>query len=284
MLGVFFSLFPLIGWGVGDYAASKLSRKLDSYTISLFFSLTGFVFSTPIALLFGAPVFYAYSIINFTIASLFINAGFLMLVRGFKYGPAGIVAPIANAYAIITTATAIVFLNENIELITLLGISVVVAGIAVVSYSKPKPGEFKDMKKTLQSAIISLLMFGTGFYFFDKASVQDWNQNHILFEIVTVIVSGLIWVYFQKKNKLKQLKAATKIPLLYIGGFAGSAGLMGMFAALKITGSIAVPAAIGAAAPLMTAFLAYKFDKEHLTLLQRFATVIIVAGIIILSI
>ena len=70
----------------------------------------------------------------------------------------------------------------------------------------------------------------------------------------------------------------------YACGALGSIGAAGLFLALDTIEAVAIPAAIAAAAPLVTALMAYVFDKEHLTFLQRVSTVIIVAGIVTLSI
>ncbi len=283
MTGILLSLIPLITWGAGDYIAAKGARNTNTYSLNMFLVIIGTLFIVPIALCFGTPALYGKEIVLFLIASLFFNGGFLTMLNGFKYGPTGIVAPIANSYALITTIISIVLLGDTVVPATVVGIMVIVAGIGLVSYSKPKAGEFKDLKRTLVSSILALFIFGIGFSFLGEASTQNWYQNVVLAQLAGVVNAFFIWLILQRKNRLRDFRTIAKQPLYYIGGIIGGVGLLGMSAAFQYSDSIAIPTAIGAAAPLVTALLAYKIDHEHLTLTQRFATLLIVGGIVTLA-
>jgi len=119
---------------------------------------------------------------------------------------------------------------------------------------------------------------------FDIVSTQKWYQNNMMFQIAAFTVAVAIYIIWTKKDMVKQLSKATKFPLLYLGSLFGGLGAIGLFAAFDQVDNVAIPAAVAAAAPLMTAFLAYKYDKEHLTILQRFSTFVIVSGIVLLAV
>jgi drug/metabolite transporter (DMT)-like permease len=126
--------------------------------------------------------------------------------------------------------------------------------------------------------------FGLGFTFFGEAATGKWYENSLAFQSINVLVGAAIWVVLQKHDKVTSIKKIARMKISYIGGSLGSIGAAGLFIALESIDEIAVPAAVAAAAPLVTAILAYIFDKEHLTVLQRFSTFIIVSGIVILAI
>lgn len=284
VIGVLLSLVTLIAWGAGDYIASKSTKHVSGYSISFFFSLVGWLVVGPAILSRGVPNFEVRDIVLFLLSSVCINVGFLLMLRGFKNGPTGLVAPIANAYAIMTALCGLLLFGESIAARDVVGIAVVITGIATVSYTKPKKGEFKNRNIAISSAVLSLLIFGVGFTLFGEAATGKWYENSVVFQTLNLFMGLLILVIFQKKRKIAEFRKAAKYKLNYIGGACGSVGAMALFGSLGYFDSVAVPAAIAAAAPLVTALLAYKFDHEHLTLLQRFGTLVIVSGIVFLNI
>ncbi len=283
MTGVLLSLVPLIGWGAGDYIAAKSTKHVSGFSIGFFFSLVGWLFVTPVCLSYGLPELALREVSLFFLASVCINAGFLLMLRGFRNGPTGLVAPIANAYAIMTAFFGWLLFRQTIAMADSIGIIVVVFGIALVSYSKPEKGEFKNHSVAISSSLLALVIFGLGFTLFGKASTGEWHDSSLLFQTLNLFMSFSILLIFQKKDRLKEFKKAAHYKLNYIGGACGSVGALALFASLKHFDSVAVPAAIAAAAPLVTALLAYKIDHEHLTVTQRFATLVIVSGIVLLS-
>lgn len=284
MTGVLLSLIPLFTWGAGDYIASKYSKGTNSLSVSMFFGLVGFSFSMLFLSFYPKPTLYFDSLLFAFAASVFINIGFLSMLKGFASGPIGIVAPIANAYAVITAAISVVIFKKPLLASELVAIMIVIAGISLISYIKPKKKVAYNFRTTIMWSIIALFSFGIGFVFFDKASTQEWYKNMVIFQAVNIITIFSIWFIFQKKNKLRDISSLSNKKLMYIGGAAGAGGMIAINAALKYVDNIAIPAAVAAAAPMVTAILAYIFDKEHLTIVQRAAAVMIVVGIVILSV
>lgn len=283
MTGILFSLIPLFAWGAGDYIASKLSKKVNGFSLSFFFSLVGWAAVMPIAVFMGASQPSAEQVLKFLIGSVGVNAGFILMLRGFTNGPAGIVAPIANAYAIVTALVSWIVFDQNLTILSGLGIAIVVSGITLVSYAKPTKGEFKNERVALVSSLLALVCFGIGFSFFGQAATGEWYENSLWFQTINIIVGGCILLLLQRKGKVESLKKIARFRMSYIGGSLGSLGALGLFVALGSIDRVAVPAAIAAAAPSVTALLAYIFEKEHLTLLQRSATVVIISGIVVLA-
>ena len=284
MIGVLYSLVPLIAWGTGDYIASKLSKNVNSFVLGFFFSAVGWVAIAPLAIVLGAKMPASEQVVKFLIGSLGVNIGFVLMVRGFQNGPTGIVAPISNAYAIVTAVLSWLLFDQNLSGKSIFGILVVILGIVFVSYAKPKKGEFKNERKALLSSLFALLFFGIGFTFFGEAATGKWYENSFTFQTINLLVGSVMLLLFVKEKRLSLILSLARKKRVYIGGPLGSIGALGLFLALDTIDTVAIPAAIAAAAPLVTALLAYAIDKEHLTYLQRLATLVIVSGIILLAI
>jgi drug/metabolite transporter (DMT)-like permease len=284
MLGILFSLAPLIGWGAADYIASKYSRQLLPVTINLFFS-AGATFITLIVCLFlGFPEITLVGLLQYLGISMLLTSGFLSMVKAFSIGATGVVAPIANSYAVLTAIISVVILSNEMKLTGVVGLIVIVIGIALLTYKKDPNHNKKDFERSVVFSIMALIFFGVGFSLFDIASSQQWYQNNMLFQMTGLVIATAIYIIWVKKDRIKKIQNASKLPLLYIGSIFGGLGAVGLFAAFEQVDNVAIPAAIAAAAPLVTAYMAYIYDKEHLTKIQRFASIVIVGGIVLLAI
>ena len=123
---VLLSLLPLVGWGAGDYIAARLSRNVNMFSLSFCMAIAGYLIAVPLCLAFGVPQISLGNILLFVSASALFNAGFLFMLRGFHYGPVGIVAPIANSYALVTTLYSLVVASVVVTFGILLGIAVII--------------------------------------------------------------------------------------------------------------------------------------------------------------
>lgn len=284
MLTVLLSLMPMIGWGASDYIASRGTKQVNPFTLSFYFMLAGFLATVPIGLFFGLPAFYLHDCLFIFLASICFNTGFILMLRGFHYGPTGIVATVANSYAMVVVIYESLIGDKQFGGLVLAGVATIVLGIGMLSYTKPERNEFKSFNKTILFSLLALLIFGMAFILLRQGSNQQWYQNMLLSQTSGFVVTFLMWRAFQRRSRLSDLKQVSKKPLYFVGGAIGGLGFVGMTMAIEQADSVTIPSAISAAAPLVTAALAFVFDKEHLTMPQRIATLIIIAGIVLLAI
>ncbi|MFT4532484.1 MAG: drug/metabolite transporter (DMT)-like permease [Candidatus Saccharimonadales bacterium] len=283
MLYVIASLLPFLGYGIFDFASSKLSKERDPSAISLVFSLTHFFVALSIALVFGLPEVTLVGLGKFFLAGLTVSSGFLILIHAFKLGAAGIVAPIANSYAIITLLISVAFLSEQPSILQITGTAVVVGGIIVLSRSIDPVSKKSDKNNAAILAVIAMILFGLGFALFDYAADQAWYQNVVLFELAGTVISFLMFLFFVRKNRLRSVVELARSRYLLIGTIGGVLGNIGVFVSLERLGSVSVPAAIGSASPLVTAYLAFVVDKERLSLIKRIASIVVIVGVAMIT-
>ena len=282
MLGILFSLLPLFGWGSSDYVSSILSKKAQPATVNLaFFAIT----TVPVMLfcsLYGWPEVSVKILFSFFVVELILTAGFMTMIKAFSTGATGIVAPISNAYAIITLILAVIFLGVSVNLLQVLSIFTVMAGIGLLTYKKQLISNTARRKGELY-ALLAMVLFGFGFAGFDIVSTQEWYQNTILFQLVGLTVAILVYFVTIKKDNINEVVKVSKMPITILGGLSASVGTLGLFIAIQNTNNIAIPASIAAASPLITIALSRRFDKEHLSLHQYIGAVVVVLGIVLLS-
>ena len=282
-VGILLSLVPLVFWGAGDYVAAKLSRKMSSLEINFVYVTYSLIPPTVICIFFGFPNVSAFVFAKFLLMSSIITAGFLCMVKGFSKGAIGLIAPLANAYAIVTLLVSVVFLGVKFSAHQIPAILIVVAGVAVVSYQKSK---YKD-KTAAYSVIYGLLamiFFGIGFALMAKINIFEWYQNQLMLGVTSLLVGVIIMFVYERKHPFRAMIRSSKSKLGIAGSLIATTGTLGLFAAISISDNVILTATIASAAPLITALLAYKFDHEHLNIRQRIGTIMVVGGVILLNI
>ncbi len=282
-IGYLFSLFPLFGYGVSDYSASRLSKNVHPTVVAFLYSLLSIVPISVIGLLYGLPIFSLESITIFLLAAIITNFGFILLVKAFSKGKTGVVAPIVNSYTIVTLLVLVLFQDESILPVQILATIVVVAGIGLLSYQNKGSKRSKSSIESIVLAVASMILFGIGFVIFDIAATQQWYQNVILFELTNIIITFLIMLVWLRFRWFSVVKEAIYDKFIYLGVLFGSAGNIGLFIAIANVDNVGIPAAIGAASPVVTAGLAKKYDKESLTLMQSIGMFIVIVGVVMLS-
>jgi drug/metabolite transporter (DMT)-like permease len=273
----------MVLWGSGDYFAAKLSRKISPFATNFVFSVYGVLVPLAICAFFGFPDIALTVFAKFLLVSGLLSCGFLSMVKGFSKGATGLIAPIANAYAIVTLAVSVLFLDASFKVQQLPSISLIIIGVVVVSYHRPGRKN-KHAVKSVLYGLLAMLFFGVGFSLLTKITVYTWYQNQLLLSVAAVLLSVPILFAAEKRSPLKIMRKSLTYKNGFVGGIMGSVGALGMFGALAAGGSVVLTATIASAAPLFTSYLAYKLDKEHLALRQRVGTIMVVCGVIVLNI
>lgn len=283
MIGILFSLFPLFGYGIADYVTSRLSNNHNPAIVNFFMVAAGGGPLMIFCLFFGAPNINLKFVLSFFVVSLIFSLGFILLVKAFSNGATGIVAPISNSYALVTLLIAITLLGVETELSQAFAVVGIVIGIALLTYEKKNKRANIEIDKSIVYALLAMLFFGVGFASFDVVATQAWYQNTIMFEATGLIISFLLLLIWPIKEKIESTKAIFRLRSAYIGSTIAAIGGGGLFIAIANIDNVSIPAAIAAASPLVTIWLARVYDKEHLSLHQYAGALFVVVSVVILS-
>ena len=279
--GLLLALVPLVCWGLGDYMAAKLGDSLNPYEVNFTFLVYGIPGLLGIMAFKGIPSFSLNTLLWYFLASALLNVGFLCMVKGFSSGAIGIVAAIANSYAVVTMLVTAALFHTHISSLQIVSVISIVIGIALVSYHKSQTNTAHTLR-ALKYALTALTVWGLAFTILGQVSKNnDWYVNQFVLNL-TAGTLGLL-LYLGNRRVVKQ--PATLKKMLgnwqgFVGGTAGMVGAIVLFAAFSISGNPVLVAAIASAAPLMTGLLAYKFDNEKLSMQQRIGVVFIVGAVV----
>lgn len=287
MLLLVVSLIPLFAWGVSDYTASRLSDKEHPAAVNLYFTVSNVILAVMLVVLFGVPMFTATNLLQHLLSVILVNAAFLLFMKAFSYGQVGIVAVIANSYALVTVLGSALFLGVDITYQQWIAMSVVLFGIGLLSYVRD-PKNHPDGHKIVMSVLFALLAmvgFGLGFLMFDVASTQQWHANFVVAQTVNILIGPLILIAWTRgRGVVKELRSVAKHKIIWLGAAVASIGSAGLYAGIELSGNAAIPSLFATGGPLVTSLLAFYIDKERMPARKWCGVMIVIIGIILLKV
>jgi transporter family protein len=283
--GIHFGLLAMAGWGISDFIAALISRKVGSYKAFFWVMTWSFILLSVYAFVVKTQIVLSLPLVVISVvAGVLHTLGGLSFYKGLELGKISLVAPIGAAWSLITVLGGVLIFGEQLSKLQGAAILLIVSGTILVA---------TDLKELLISwrsafsnkgipyALVALVAWGTGFLVLNQAIKQHgWLlPNLILFLIASLIVGGFL---VNKKESL-HLGKNSKV---WIGSFI--AGLLWVGAYIGYSLGIenylsSIIAPLGAAFPIITIMLATILLHERLKTTQYFGVVVVVSGIILLS-
>ncbi|MBU1015389.1 DMT family transporter [Patescibacteria group bacterium] len=186
--------------------------------------------------------------------------------------------PIVGAAPLFATFIAIGFLGERFSFYILIGIFLIMLGIALLSREKNQKGD-RAGKKDLLLPLLTACVFGLTIALSKKGLLILENPLiAVTFTVTSALAAVLLYTVFS--GKLKELKPVKPAFLFYtFAGIATSIAFLSNFTALS-KGNVSLVAPMLATFPLFGVFLSHFFLQEGITKKIWLGAVIIVLGII----
>ncbi len=279
-----YGLGPLIGYGIQNYLIALISKKYDTFKISLFLQLFGFILTLLLFPFINVNIFNFPLFLKMSLSGLLFSLGSITFIYGLKEGTASIVTPIASSKAVITAILSFIFLKEKILLIKILGILTTFSGIIFVStdFKNLHSAKKINLEKGFKWAILTAILWGTGLFFFSTSSKEShWFTSNLYLRLWTTITFIILYPLFKTNKKFVFNKKFFKILLLasIFDTMANITLSMGF-----IYGDISVVSVLSNGSSVVTVICSLIFLKEKLSFNQIIGILLTIAGIIILSV
>ena len=277
-----FGLTAALGWGVADFGAAVVSRRLGSLPTVVIAQVAGLL----TLLLIVLVVRPAWDLSPGVVAGIAANgviaaAAYLLLYRSLEMGPVALVSPIVAAYAVITIALAIVFLGEALPGIVLAGALVTVAGVVLTSTDLRQLGRPGRSRQTgLRYALGSMALFGAATFLLGFYSQEvGWLPSLTLSRISTTTV--LLAVGLLVRPPIRRAAAGAVLGAVVVG----IADVLGGSAYARGTelGFVSVVSAASATFTLLPVAGGVIFLKERPVISQGVGVLLVVAGLLMLG-
>lgn len=274
------SIAPLC-WGISWLLLAKVSKKMDVYQTQFIFQLAGIPM-----LLILLPFLAPFTIHNYAIIiglGILVTFTYTLYFYALKKGQLAVIAPIFEAYILVTVFLAVIFLHESFYLLKLFAIISIIVGVAFlgIHLHALKQKKIQTFAGVVPAVIASL---GTGFsVFFTGISsrLNGWYANALGIRLVIPFVIILLFLIQRKKISFLFKNAIWKwiIPAAVVDVIAFS-----MFNYTLGKYEVSYVTVMGAAAPIFSTFLAILFLKERLSFIQILGFILVITGIVFLNI
>ncbi len=277
----------LILWGLSDWFIGKSSQKHSTSYVNMTVQVSASIIVILILLLSSTVLPDIRQLSIAILASIFFTLAYLCFIKAFSNGQAGIVAPLANSYPLVTLLLSAVFLSLSLSLIQYLAIIVIVLGGALLGTEKINLRKAKTrLSSEVSYALLTALFWGLAF--FTMNSLVDelpWETVLGMEAILMAIFSIIYFILKQGSQSLNVHKHSfVNNKFGVFGGLALTLGSIIFYATSETTGNLVIPAVIASASPLVTSLLANKIDGEKLLYSKRVGAILVVIGIVILNI
>jgi len=272
--------FPAIGalilWGSGQVFIKKGLTSISPFVsnlIAVFFIL---LIEIPFALL--GKVNWSYFPAIFLI-------GFFAQIPNFIYpyvinkANVSLAGTVLAAYPFITVILSLLFLNESLSLLQVIGIAGIMIGMFLVA--KPENEKF-EVSQWLIWALFGALIVGTG-DFIGKVGITKYDLNSFIFAFALSAVPGLLIIRLFDKSPLTIKGSKKDILFSAIGNLIMPLGLLFLYIAFN-SGPASLISPIASSYPALTAVLAYIFLKEKINKTNSFGIVLATLGIVLTGI
>ncbi|MCP1677066.1 drug/metabolite transporter (DMT)-like permease [Natronocella acetinitrilica] len=292
-----FGLLTAISFGVADFLAGLVGRKMAPLTLVLYSQSIGAVVITIVAISLGGRPSVA-ELAWGGAAGVVLGLGFILYYRALANGKMGIIAAVTGVWTAAAPFAIGLSLGERPSTIALIGIALVVVAIALVSGGAKSveqgpaeqggrrggrsPGRrfqrgFLACDSGIFQATVAGLWLGLFFVFLDQPQSGSPLWPATAATVASALVVGVL---------VPALRPRLRVDLrsLWVVGIVGLCQTLGTltFVIAAREGMLSVVAVAGALTPVPTAILAFLILRERATLLQLAGIAAALAGIVMM--
>jgi len=290
LIAIIGSIMSAVGFGTANIVIKKYTEKLTLGQTLLNSMLAGVVILAIWTLLSGLPGDFSGSYLEkFLILGIGDACLYLFLYKTLRVSNVTIASTIMSVYPILSTFYAVLVLSEQVSVVTFVVIVLIVISAILVGIDWEnviKDGFDKgDLTKGIGWIAITTLLHALYFpALSDYMGSGDWGFKLLGVKVVALLLLGVFFLRREKRIPLLYHRAAKVWPLVLLG-LLETFGWIGLSWASESTeGMTSIIVALGSAAPIVTAVLAFFVLKEKLKPLQYLGIVIMMASIMALAV
>jgi drug/metabolite transporter (DMT)-like permease len=286
-LGLLFGLVAMASWGISDFLAAYISRKIGFFRA---FAITRAL--SMILLLLLIPFFFTQVALSQTAIILILVTAFFFIVanlsyyKGFAVGEISVISPIASTYPVITVLLSVFLLKESLSLLQIAAIGLAIIGSVLTSFRFADLKNLKPKKFSQGVGYAVLASIGWGIMMLligILANTLGWFPP-ILFMNVAVLFYLIPASRLYKKSLTAPIKGSMTAILLVsilMVIFDTSAGLS--YSISTTFSYIAIVATVSSIYPMLTILLARIVFKEKLGANQMLGVGLVLLALFLLS-
>jgi len=276
---VIYGLGAALGWGVADFGAALVGRRLGSVATAVLAQVAGLASLLVLTVMVrpgwdGTPGEAAGIAVNGIVAA----AAYLLLYRALVVA---LVSPVIAAYAVITISLAVLFLGEALAEVVLLGALATVAGVILTSTDLRRLGTGARSRPTgIPYALGSMALFGVATFFLGRFSQEvGWLPALTLSRASTTTILAVIAVLARRPVPRAGIAVALGAVVVGIVDVLGGSA----YARGSELGHISIVSAASATFPLIPVVGGILILRERPAATQLVGVAVVVGGLLLLG-
>jgi uncharacterized membrane protein len=281
-----FGIAAALLWGSSDYLGANAAKRNNPNAAILGVTAIGTLFYSVVFLFNQGTVDWNNLGIFYSIvAGTSLSIGLLTFYRGLDAGPVNLVSPIGSAYPLVSLLIVLLIFGGSIKLLNIIGIVIVVIGIAIASGLLNSRKSERKLSKGVLYALVTIPIWGLAYALMGKAVFElGWQKATLIIFFAGLAILPIVLTLIEGRRFWKGITRKLLCDKYVMSaGITQSLGGIIFNVGVSHTSSSAVITAISASYPVLTVFLALKGLKEKakaVSLIGVFTTII---GIVILS-
>jgi transporter family protein len=282
LLSVGYGVLVMLGYGLSDFLSKRVVGGVGYYRLGTYSQLVALVPVILIGIAFRPSLPSSPTTILLVFASGV--SSFLSLAlfyRGLEVGKASVITPVVSTYAVVAIVLSFAVLGETLSLPQIACIAMTLVGVVTLTL-KSDPEERSNAG--IPWAIGAMFATGLGAVLIKLVS-EDAGEIAALFfnRVLTVLTFATVGLLFLRSHFRPASHAGFPVKTIILIGLAEFAGFF--FFVIGVSGGmVSLVATLSSASPAVTVVLAQAFLKERLARVQKFAAILVMAGILLLSV
>lgn len=282
-MAIIFALITYFSWGVGDVFGALASKKMNPFSVFIWFEIFNIIFMLPISFfyidqlkLISLPI-----LLLLLLLSAFSNVALILFFASLGKSNATLIGTLVSSFAAVSTLISIIVFRERITALQASSIMLIFLGIVVLTlnFNELKNGKLLRDKYVV-FAFGAMILWGIYFGFMRipiEAIGWFWSAYIPALSFPMMIIPfWLMKVKIQRPTTNKAL-----IPLILNSVLLSTGGMMSNLAISKGLTSIVI--SIAGAYPTLFAVLSYLVFREPLVKREIYGIIITLVGIVLLS-
>ena len=282
LLSLGYGVLSMISFGFGDFFSKRVMVGVGYLRLLVYSQLVSLV---PVLLL-GAT--FTMSVPSLTTIILVIASGvcsfsaLFLFYKGLEEGKASVITPVFSAYAIVAIVLSFVVFGEVLSFWQIACVAMTLIGVFTITLMSDS-GEHV-WSSGVPYALGSMFSAGVGSVLIKLVSEDIGGIAALFFNrLLAVVTLAVVGVIFIRNHPRSRANEGFPIKSIILIGLAEFAGFSSFVFGLDI-GMVSLVTTLSSASPAVTVVLAQVFLRERLFKIQKFATVLVILGILLLSI
>jgi drug/metabolite transporter (DMT)-like permease len=285
---VIYGLGTALGWGIADFLAAIVSRRIGAVGALLLAQFAGLA-GLALVLVFGHPSLdvsagqLALLVGNGMIAAI----AYIALYQGLELGPIALVSPIVAGYAAFTILLAVLFLHETLGGLVFVGAIVTLGGVMLASTDLRALFSRADTpanggKSGIRFALVSMLAFGASTFLISRLARELGWFLPIATSRIATTTTLLAGSAIARQGPFRSIDAPSLVGAVVIG--LGDVGGLILYARGSQLGFVSIVAAASAAYAVIPVVGGVLIFRERPAASQGLGIALVFAGLLLLGV